>query len=386
MRILFIHTPSDLYGASRSLIRLTSRLTSDGNDVLVVLSEDGPLYKELIKLNVKCIIKEFTVISRQNLKGLRNFVKFIVHIIPNLYSLSKLVKQFKPDIIHSNTALIITPAFVSMLYRVKHIWHIREFFSEFSKIWFLLQWFHYFFSDRIICVSHAVAIQYCSFIKRNKIQVIHNGFPSSEFEEISNDRIETFKNTFQLNGYFLMGVVGRIKFQRKGQEVFIQAAKLLIDKYKNVKFLIIGSAFPGNEIHSEKLIKLINELQMQDHVIITGDVADIKAAISALDVSILPSGLPEPFGGVVIESMALGKPVIGTNIGGTIEQIVNNETGFLIPPNEPQALANAMENLIINSKLSVSMGLNGRKRFLNVFEFNLFYNKISSLYKSIYYE
>jgi glycosyltransferase involved in cell wall biosynthesis len=79
--------------------------------------------------------------------------------------------------------------------------------------------------------------------------------------------------------------VGRIKFQRKGQEVFVRAAHLLRERFPDARFLCIGSPFPGNESHLADLLKLIRELGLEDYVLCTGDVDDIKAAIAGLDMS-----------------------------------------------------------------------------------------------------
>ncbi|MER3329317.1 MAG: glycosyltransferase family 4 protein, partial [Candidatus Kapaibacterium sp.] len=120
-----------------------------------------------------------------------------------------------------------------------------------------------------------------------------------------------------------------------------------------------------------------------EKVIFTGGVDDIKAAYKALDISVLTSCLPEPFGGVVIESMALGKPVIGTSIGGTIEQIEENVTGFKVPPGDHIRLAEALNKLINSEDLRVNMGINGRRRFEEKFEFENFYNQLTGVYKRL---
>ncbi len=228
-----------------------------------------------------------------------------------------------------------------------------------------------------------MAQQFRLFGRRDDIVVLHNGFPIDEFSPIGKKRIDAFRSHFQLNGFQLVGVVGRIKFGRKGQDVFIQAVALLRGKYSNVRFLLIGSPFPGNEEHLSMLLELIKQLDLQESIIYTGDVPDIKAAYASLDISVLPSALPEPFGGVVIESMAFAKPVIGTNIGGTREQVEDGVTGFLIEPNDPSDLAEKIDLLLSNAGLRTSMGVNGRKRFLDLFEYELFYKKMMQIYTNL---
>jgi glycosyltransferase involved in cell wall biosynthesis len=69
-------------------------------------------------------------------------------------------------------------------------------------------------------------------------------------------------------------------------------------------------------------------------VVLTGELADPKPAYAAMDVFVLPSAQPEPFGGVVLEAMAMRRPVVATAIGGSVDQVVDGETGFLVPPGD----------------------------------------------------
>jgi glycosyltransferase involved in cell wall biosynthesis len=78
--------------------------------------------------------------------------------------------------------------------------------------------------------------------------------------------------------------------------------------------------------------------------------------------------------------MAMFKPVVGSKIGGTIEQIDDCETGFLVEPNNPEHLAIALEKLLINPELRDLMGRAGRKKYEEEFEFIPYYNKILNLY------
>ena len=147
--------------------------------------------------------------------------------------------------------------------------------------------------------------------------------------------------------------------------------------------MCIGSPFPGNESHLSSLQALIRELNLRGTVLYTGDVEDIKAAIAALDILVLPSVQPEPFGGVVVEAMALSRPVIATKIGGSMEQVVDGVTGFLVEPGDAKDLAAGIEKLLQSADCRRSFGENGRARFLEKFEFEAFYRRILSLYENV---
>lgn len=384
-RILFIHSGSDLYGASRSLLRLSSRLVGDGAVVKAVLPQNGPLVLELRKIGVDVDVqKSLPVIERQKLRNLMGLVQLSAKFVLSIIYLLWLIKQFKPDIVHTMSSVILSSGPVAKLAGVSHIWHVREFFGEFGVMWRYYQKYILQFSTRIICVSTAVAEQFEHFKHNSIIHVIHNGFPVDEFLDITPNRVKEFRSKYATSGVnYIVGVVGRIKFQRKGQEIFVRAASLLHDKFPDARFLCIGSPYPGNEAHLANLLSLIKELHLEGYVIYTGDVDDIKAAIKALDILVLSSVQPEPFGGVVVEAMALGRPVVATATGGSLEQVADGVTGYLVEPGNPESMAEAIGKLLEAPDQARQFGQSGRRRFLDQFEFEPFYKTMLSLYEKV---
>lgn len=154
MRILFIHSPSDLYGASRSLLRLSRRLVKDGHVVRVILAERGPLEERLLNDGVATIIKEnLAIITRKKFKSLRGIFSVFFNLPLSVIEFVKIIQQFHPHIVHTNTSLILTPGITAKIMGIPHIWHIREFFTEFTVFWKWYQKCIDLFSDKIICVS-----------------------------------------------------------------------------------------------------------------------------------------------------------------------------------------------------------------------------------------
>jgi glycosyltransferase involved in cell wall biosynthesis len=107
---------------------------------------------------------------------------------------------------------------------------------------------------------------------------------------------------------------------------------------------------------------LARELGLEKTVVFAGELSDPRPAYAAMDIFVLPSAQPEPFGGVVLEAMALGRPVIATAIGGSPEQVVPDKTGFLIPPADTHALAEKLRTLLTDPALRDRMRQAGRER------------------------
>jgi len=385
LRILFVHSGSDLYGASRSLLRLSSRLVHDGAAVLTVLPYDGPLYIALQAEGVEVLIQhDLAVIERKKMQSFFGVIRLAAGTLLSAVNLFVVIKEFQPQLIHTMTSVIPSSGLAAKMGGIPHIWHVRESFGEFGKGWKYYQLYMGWFSSEIICVSKPIAEQFEPMLRARKVKVIHNGFPIAEFERPSDERIEAFKSKFSLGRMLvLVGVVGRIKFHRKGQEIFVNAALLLRDRFPDARFLCIGSPFPDNQAHLENLLNLIHAYGLEGYVIYTGDVDDVKASIAALDILVLSSAQPEPFAGVVVEAMALSRPVVATCAGGSIEQVEDGVTGYLVEPGDAKSMAVGIERLLEDPGRRVIFGENGRARFLAQFEFEPFYQKILGLYNQL---
>jgi len=384
MRIIFAQDPPDLYGASRSLLRLTSRLVKEGHQVLVGVPQDGPLCSLLMESSIQVeICPRLTSITRRRCRGPRGLLTLLWSFLRSIPEFWRLVSRFHPDIIHTNNSLILTPGVVAKLRRIPHLWHVREIFADFPRLWSWYQRYLCFVADRVVCVSGAVASQFtCSAAKR-KVQVLHNGFPAVEFSDVSSEHGKEFRQRHGLDGNLLIGSISRIKLGRKGQDVLLRAAAVLKPRFPDVRFVLVGGVFPGNEAHLEQLQRLSQELDLSDRVICTGDIHDVKAAYAALDISVQASVMPEAFSGVVIESMAMGIPIVATSCGGTTEQIEDGVTGFLVQPGDAQQMASALERLLSDPGLRLRLASRARKAFLERFEFESFYRNLRAIQCSV---
>jgi len=130
-----------------------------------------------------------------------------------------------------------------------------------------------------------------------------------------------------------------------------------------------------------RLRELIHSLQLDDRVIFTGDVEDPKPLYAAFDVTVVPSVQPEPFGCVVMESMAAGTPVIGSRSGGIAEQIIDEKTGLLFAPGDEVDLARALERVMSDERLRLDMGCKSRQHFIETFRMEETYLRIDQIFR-----
>ena len=377
LRLLYVHNSADLYGASRSLTRLFKELDRNRFHPLVVLPEAGPLKVRLEALGVAVVVHpRLSIVTRQAYHSWRLLLFFVNYPLSVLF-LWRLIRRQRIDLVHTNTGVMVSPALAAWLAGVPHLWHIRDWFQEFRSVWGLYSRYITWFSRRVLAVSEAIAGQ---FPDRRKVQVLHNGFTLEEFA-MPRDRCRAeFRERFGLGSDFVVGCVGRIKLVRKGQEVLIQAAGQLHQLGRSARYLIVGSCFPGNEGHLLELQRLVHEFGLDGRVVFTGELADPRPAYAAMDVFVLPSVQPEPFGGVVMEAMAMGLPVIATRVGGSLDQVAEGETGFLVPPGDPAALAAKLQTLMDDPSLRERMSRAGPVRIERHFLLADMVRKLERLY------
>jgi glycosyltransferase involved in cell wall biosynthesis len=372
-----VNNGADIYGAGRCLIRLLKALDRSRYIPLVLLPEDGPLRHKLESMGAEVIFHPgLSIITRHVFRSWRILI-FFVQFPASVLFLWWLIRKRKIDLVHTNTGVMISPGLAAKMAGVPHLWHIRDWFQEFRRIWKPYSSYILWSSQAVIAISQAVANQ---FANDAKIGVVYDGLCVDEFQSADANAGQDFRRRFGLGTDFIAGCVGRIKLRRKGQEVLVRAAAILKGRGHQFKVLIIGAAYPGNENHVTTLQDLISESGLQNYVIFTGELDDVKPAYAAMNVLVLPSAQPEPLGDVMIEAMAMNVPVIATNIGAPPEVVLDGITGFLIPPSNPEALADKIEVLMNDPKLGKRLGQAGPARVMERFSVGEMIRKIEAIY------
>ncbi|MGD0336689.1 MAG: glycosyltransferase family 4 protein [Candidatus Omnitrophota bacterium] len=205
--------------------------------------------------------------------------------------------------------------------------------------------------ERVIAISQQVKDHLTSDFKINEeiITVIHNGIDIAGFADYAAGAKEELKARFGLTGSPIVGIIARLS-DVKGHAYLIQAMKAVLGRYPDAELFIVGE---GKE--KERLIKLVKALKIEGSVIFVPSVADTRDALSVIDIFVMPS-LKEGLGLALMEAMASGLAVIGSNIGGIRTLIEDNVNGLLVLPQDVDGLAGAISGLIANPSKRASLG------------------------------
>jgi glycosyltransferase involved in cell wall biosynthesis len=382
--VLFFHWNGDLYGASRSLLRLTSRLARARHRPVVVLGNRGPVAALLTAAGVEVRhTRWMAAIERTDLRSPLGLLRLVVRALVSIPLSCVLIARIRPDVVHTNASVVLTPAMAARIMGRPHVWHIRETFVEFPRLWAVFQRFVAALSTRIVCISESVASQFDRRIRRRKVDVVHNGIPRNEVVPPGPERIARLRMHWGLQDATTVGVVGRINLGRKGQHLLVEAAARLVDSHASARFLVVGSPYPGTEDEELRLRDLIRTRGLENRFVLTGEMGDLPLIYGLLDVVVVPSPVPETFGNTAPEAMAYGVPVVGSNLGGTAEIVEHGVTGYLFPPGDPGALAACLDVLLADPRRRAAMGEAGRRSFAERFEFERCYGRMVSIFDGL---
>ena len=205
---------------------------------------------------------------------------------------------------------------------------------------------------------------------KDRVFTIGNGVDVNRFNtggDLVGKDSGSIRNEFGISDdHFVIGMVGR-QVQEKGILELLEAARILVDKYDDISFILVGDRL--NSDHAASVEAAINQTKaaLGERLILTGMRSDIPALLSAMDLFTLPSwreGMPR----TIIEAMMMALPVVATNIRGSREEVVDGETGVLVPLRDPHALTKAIEQLYKDKEKAKVMGRVGRKRALELYD------------------
>ncbi|MDD2889793.1 MAG: glycosyltransferase family 4 protein [bacterium] len=350
-KVLFFDHSAQFGGAERSLLDIISGLKKTDN---TFVTSNETILARFKKRGIRCILFPMPprIVNKKrntgiNLGGIYIIIKLILRFI-------NLLRKENPDVVYTNSQKAhLIGGISARILQIPVCVHFRDIFNRnlFSKIWTVGI---YLIANKLIVISNAVAKQ---FPASGKIKIIYNGIDI---------KLNSEKRKKQ-NSCFVVGYAGQIA-RWKGIEYFIQSAGIIMQKKKiNIKFVVVGGPIFGDEEYLKELKDLTQKLKLEDSIQFKGVVENAINEISEFDVLVHPSVLPEPFGRVLIEAGALGKPVISTNIGAVPEIVIDGETGILVPVKNASAIAEGIAKLLDNPQFTSLLGQNANKRVKEYF-------------------
>jgi len=303
------------------------------------------------------------------------------------FMIAKIIRKEKIDIVHTNGLLNLQAPVAGLLTRRKIVWHLISSLYPKILVSFLMP-FITLIADQIVVVAEKLGGYYLGsklkLLSDINASIIYECVDLNKFNPsfISENEIVKLKKGFNISPFEkIVGCIGGISHV-KGYEYFVQSASLVRKELDNVRFMIVGAVSDSQQYYHLKLQTLISSLGLEQSVILTGKRDDIPQVLSMFDVFVLPS-IAEGTPLVILEAMAMEKPVVATDVGAVSEQILDGETGIIVPPKDPEALAEAVIYLLRHPEQGSKMGKEGRKRIKEMFSLDRCVEEHKRLYDSV---
>jgi glycogen synthase len=358
MRVLLLsweYPPRIIGGLGRHVYHLATSLAEQGIKVHVVTKDHpgAPEYEESEGVHIYRVVNYPPDIPQE--EWVPWTLQFNVALLEKSVALINELKNV--NVIHAHDWLVAHAAaslkhayripLVATVHATEYGRHQGHLPGPMNKLIHQIEWWLTFESARTICCSQYMKEQITEIFElpRDKVEVIPNGIDHESFKrDVS---VDLYRKKFVPPGDKLVFFVGRLVYE-KGVQTVIEAMPLILNKIPNVTFVVAGSGPHLNELKS-----LVSAFDLHDKVKFTGhmDTDGLCAFYRSADLTVVPS-LYEPFGMVVLESMAMGTPTIVADTGGLSEIVVHEETGLKFEPGDPDSLADAMLRVLQDSELA----------------------------------
>ncbi|MBT6052824.1 MAG: glycosyltransferase family 4 protein [Candidatus Scalindua sp.] len=387
-RIIHIITRLDKGGSAETTLQVVSLLNRERYEVflahgLSLESNMGVMEQEVLardlSLAEKRGIRVFSIPSLLRRLSLKNDLLAF-------FSIYRLIKRIKPHIVHTHTSKAgVLGRLAACLARVPiiiHTPHGHVFHSYYgyimTKIIVLVERILSLMTDKITALTDRERDEHLEqgVASIEKYVIIHSGVMLQQIMNTNID-VETGKKEFDIpQNSNVIGVVGRL-VPIKGHKYLVSAAKRIIKEFGNTVFVFVGDGYL-----EARLQRQAESLGVRKNIIFAGWRNDVIKILGLFDVLVLPS-LNEGMGKVLIEGMALGKPIVASSVGGIIDLVKNGDNGILVPPRDSDALAEAILKLIRNKNLTQELGKNGKSKVYPEYDTFVMIRQIEDLYERL---
>lgn len=355
-------------GAEVAALRLAVGLREAGHEVSCAIGTDGELLARLRQAGIEAQFIPTKFTDKWNWWSYRTSRQQLV----------KWLNRFAPDLLHSNdlpTHQLTSDAAKKL--KLPRICHHRWIFEKDA-----IDWFNKFGAERHLFVSQALMNDLCKESQKlaaSPCQVVYDGLPMPACPSASDRAAAKLELGLAIDKPLVL-FAGQI-IERKGVADALCAWSELAERWAHrASLVIVGDDLEGKGAYREKMQALAAELNSDARFV--GFQKNVPTWLTSADIVLVPSHA-EPLGNATLEAMAHGRPVIGGNVGGIPEMVLDGETGLLVPPKAPHDLAMAVDRLLSEPSLGSRMGSAARERCESMFSLEAHTNAIMRQYQIV---
>lgn len=346
----------DAYGSDLQMMQTAIALHKAGWRVVVLAPRAGRLAEELTASGIELRVCDFPVLVRSSASP-AGLVRMLAGAVSGLPGMIKMISGYDPDVVYVNTLTMPWWLLAGRIAGVRTVCHVHE-AEERDPLpvrWCLAA---PLLLARLVVVNSNTTWRATAGLVpglRRRTRLIYNGVEPPEHDSELPDLAEPVR----------LVTIGRIS-PRKAPQVALEATAILRAQGRDVRLDLCGSAADGKEWFEDQLLQRATESDLAGAVRFLGYTAPVWPALAAADIVIAPS-LGESFGNAVVEGQMACRPVVATAVQGHLETVSDQETGLLVPCEDPAALADAIGRLIDDPQAARRMARRGHDRALAQF-------------------
>lgn len=365
MRILQINSAKNFGGGEKHFVDLTKGLISRGHELFLAVAPESPILEKLAEFPRKNVL-EIKIKNALDVFAARKIAKFI--------------KKNQIEIVHAHTGKDYLPASLAVRFssNAKLILTRHVLFPLKNAQKYSLK-----NVSKVIAVSSAVEANLQKTFLKEKIVTIPNGIDVENWANVEKTRLREefrFENNIPFDAQVL-GTVGELK-HLKGQQDFILAAQIVVKKFPETHFIIVGKDNSYDKSFRRELKRLVKTFDLEQNFSWFDWIEDTKPLLSSLDIFVSPSH-SESFGLAILEAMASGCAIISTETEGAKELFGNEENGILTHVKNPVNLAEKICEILENKEKITKLGKNAQKRAKENFGLEKMISETEKIYREI---
>jgi glycosyltransferase involved in cell wall biosynthesis len=373
--ILQIIPELDIGGAERTAIEVAEAIINDGGKAFV-LSNGGILEGELKKCGATFIKADVKT---------KNPFKIL---FSNVALIKKIIAENNINIVHARSRAPAVSAYMAA--KAMGVHFITTYHGIYNAKSAAKRWYNSFMARGELVIANSEYTKTHIIKQHNlnpeKIRVVYRGVDLEKFdpEKITTAAQDALLNNWVLGGRTLPKIILPARLTAwKGQKVLIEAANILKSQNIIADYIFVGSS-QGRDEYVVALKSLIQSYGLEDNFHFVGQCNDMPTAFMLADIVVTPSTEPEAFGRTAAEAQAMAKPIIASRLGGAMETVVDNETGFLIETGNATQLAQKISHILTMPPQEIAnLTKLAQKRVKSLFSAAQLQEKTLGVYKEI---
>ena len=366
IKIIHIITRLDMGGSAQNT--LLTALHHDSLHYNVWLIKGSTLESAMTKAETRLVEDQLETAKKQGIEiiDVPSLVRRIspINEVRALVALFRHIRKLEPHIVHTHTSkagiLGRLAAWLARVPTIIHTPHGHVFYGHFgrslSRIFLQMEKLLGRITNHLIALTPQEGNDYVTLnvSKANNTSVIHSGVDLSRFRQASRGRARKRKELGISPDALAIGFVGWL-LPIKGVNFLVQAMAGVVRDHPKTLLVLVGKGEQENELK-----KQVENLGLTDKVLFLGWRSDVEEIMACFDLLVLPS-LNEGMGRVLVEAMAVGLPIVASNVGGISDLVKDGKNGLLVPPADAQALERAISGLLKDKARRKQLGKAGKK-------------------------